>query len=77
MATDYSSNGLSYQSSRATCLVFLYGDHDSFAFNKAILQSREEFFTCSETRIVPSGRHDISGRSYLQAIHQAIQRIGK
>jgi hypothetical protein len=77
MVIDYSSSGLSYSSSRETCLEFLYGDHDSFVINKAIIKSRKAFFTCNETRMVSNARHDISGKSYLEAIKQVVQRIGK
>lgn len=77
MVTDYSKNGLSYSASKGTCVIFLYGDHDSFAINKAIIQNRKEFFTCNETGMVPNARHDISGQSYLTAIKRIVQRAGK
>jgi hypothetical protein len=77
MITDYSKNGLSYSASKGTCVIFLYGDHDSYAINKAIIQNRKDFFTCNETSIVPNARHDISDRSYLMAIQRIVQRIGK
>lgn len=74
---DYSKNRLSYASSNKTCVVFLYGDHDSFIINKAIIQYRKEFFTCNETSIVPDARHDISGSSYLSQIRKTIQKVIK
>jgi len=77
MATDYSKNGLSYSASEKMCIIFLYGDHDSFLINKAIIRHRKDFFTCNETRMVPNTGHNISGRSYLTAIQQILQRIGK
>lgn len=75
--TDYKSNGLSFSSSKETCVIFLYGEHDSFAINKKIIQNRKDYFTCSETILVPNARHDISGRSYLTAIQQIVERINK
>ena len=77
MFTDYSKNGLSYSASKGTCLIFLYGDHDSFAINKSIILNRKTFFTCNETSMVPNARHNISGQSYLTAIHKIVQRFGK
>lgn len=77
MVINSSSSGLSYSKSRETCLVFLYGDHDSFLLNKTIINTRRGFFTCNETHIVPDTRHDISGRQYLEAIKQTIESIGK
>jgi hypothetical protein len=77
MITDYSKNGLSYSASKGTCVIFLYGDHDSFAVNKAIIQNRKDFFICNETGIVPNARHNVSGRSYLTAIQRIVQRVGK
>jgi hypothetical protein len=75
--TDFSSNGLSYSSSLGICVYFLYGDHDSFVINKAIIQNRKASFKCNETNIVPNARHTISSRSYLNAIKRIVRRIGK
>lgn len=75
--TDYSKNGLSYSASERTCVIFLYGDHDSFLINKAIINYRKSFFKCNETLMVPDARHDISSHSYLVTIQQIVQRIGK
>jgi hypothetical protein len=77
IVTDYSSNGLSYSPNLKTCVYFLYGDHDSFVINNAIIQNRKSSFKCSETTIVENARHDISGRSYLKAIKQIVQKISK
>jgi alpha/beta superfamily hydrolase len=77
IVTDYSKNGLSYSSSNKTCVVFLYGDHDSFAITKAIIQNRKEYFTCNQTIIIPNARHNISGSSYLSTIRQTIHRVLK
>ena len=75
--SDYSLNGLSYSASQRTCINFLYGDHDSFLLNKAIIQSRKSFFRCSETIIVKNAHHNISDQTYLKAIYQFVQRINK
>ncbi len=77
MVADYSTNGLSYSRSRGTCVYFLYGDHDSFMINKAIIQNRKASFTCNETTIVPQARHAVSGGSYLKAIKRIIGKINK
>jgi esterase/lipase len=77
IVTDYSKNGLSYSSSKKTCVVFLYGDHDSFVINKAIIQHRKDFFTCNQTTIVPDARHNISDSSYLTTIRQTIHKVNK
>ena len=75
--TDYSMNGLSYSANQGKCIYFLYGDHDSFLINKAIIQSRKSFFRCNETIIVKNAHHNISDQTYLKAIYQIVQRINK
>jgi hypothetical protein len=77
MITDYSKNGLSYSESKETCSIFLYGEHDSFAINKAIILNRKDFFKCNETIMVPEARHDLSTGSYLSVIGEIIPAIGK
>jgi pimeloyl-ACP methyl ester carboxylesterase len=77
IVTDYSKNGLSYSASKGTCVIFLYGDHDSFVINKAIIRNRKDYFTCNETHIVPNAGHNIAGRSYLASIQRIVQRCGK
>jgi hypothetical protein len=72
IVTDYSSNGLSYSSSRETCVYFLYGDHDSYAINKAIIQNRKASFKCNKTVMIQNAVHDISGPTYLQGIKNII-----
>ena len=74
---DFSSNGLSYAASKETCVYFLYGDHDNFLINKAIIQNRKSSFTCNETILIKNARHDISGRAYLTAISHLIHGIDK
>jgi hypothetical protein len=77
IVADYSKNGLSYTSSNKTCVVFLYGDHDSFVINKAIIQFRKDFFTCSKTTIIPDARHNINCSSYLSTIRKTILEVNK
>jgi alpha/beta superfamily hydrolase len=77
IVTDYSSNGLSYSSSLGTCVYFLYGDHDNFVINKAIIKNRKTSFKCNETRIVANTGHNISSHSYLKAIKQIVQKISQ
>jgi hypothetical protein len=70
--TNYSINGLSYSSSLGTCLHFLYGDHDHFVINKAVVQNRKAAFKCNETTVVKNAEHSISNRQYLEAIRESV-----
>lgn len=72
-----SSNRLSYSDCTKNRLFFLYGDHDSFLINNAIIKKRESSFKYSKTIFVENGRHKISDHTYLKAVKDIIESIGK
>jgi hypothetical protein len=68
---------LSYSGNRGERITFLYGEHDSFLINSAIIRYRRSSFAYSETIIVKNARHNISEREYLAAIENVVQRMGR
>jgi hypothetical protein len=77
LIADYSKNGLSYSNNLGKCVFFLYGTHDNFLINKAIIQNRRLSFKCNETILVDSAHHNISGRTYLAEIDKIVQGISR
>lgn len=72
LVSDKSLDSLSYLHNKGRCFVFLYGAHDSFLINEAIIEQRKSAFDCSVSMIVKNAGHDVSQKSYLEAIKSII-----
>lgn len=65
---------LSYAHNRSWYFIFLYGDHDSFLINQAIIAHRRALFPNNRTIIIKNAGHKLSP-AYLGAIKKLVSEI--
>jgi hypothetical protein len=65
---------LSYARYRDKCFVFLYGEHESFLINPAIIAHRCAWFKGNQIVIVKNARHKLEA-GYLNAIEKMVSEI--